>query len=134
MLRGLFNWKQPLAFFIVKSTIQKHELSIILDEILDALHETNLKVRAVVFDQAISNQSLAAERVSINEPFFIKKKNQKIYYFFDYLHLFKSIRNNLSKFDFSINSPVSWQDVILLWNLVKVVKVHELLQIVREAY
>ena len=51
MLRRLFtNWKQPLAFFIVKSTIKKYELSIILDEILDALYETNLKVRAVVSD------------------------------------------------------------------------------------
>ena len=70
MLRGLFtNWKQPLAFFIVNSTIKKHELSIILDEILDALYETNLKVRAVVSDQATSNQSLSAERVCINELF-----------------------------------------------------------------
>ena len=67
MLRGLFtNWKQPLAFFIVNS-IKKHELSIILD----ALCETNLKVRAVVSDPATSNQSLSAERVCINKPFFI---------------------------------------------------------------
>ena len=74
MLRGLFtNWKQLLTFFVVKSSIKKYELSIILDQILDALHETNLKVRAVVSDQATSNQSLAAEQVSINKPFFIKK-------------------------------------------------------------
>ena len=74
MLRGLFtNWKQLLIFFVVKSSIKKYELSIILDQILDALHETNLKVRAVVSDQATSNQSLAAEQVSINKPFFIKK-------------------------------------------------------------
>ena len=34
MLRGLFtNWKQPLAFFVVNSTIKKYELSIILNQI-----------------------------------------------------------------------------------------------------
>ena len=56
MLRRLFtNWKQPLAFLIVKSSIKKYELSIILDQILDALYETNLKVRALVSDQATSN-------------------------------------------------------------------------------
>ena len=72
MLRGLFtNWKQLLAFFVVKSSIKKYELSIILDQILDALHETNLKVRAVVSDQATSNQSLAAEQVSINKYLFL---------------------------------------------------------------
>ena len=32
MLRRLFtNWKQQLAFFIIKSSIKKDELSIILD-------------------------------------------------------------------------------------------------------
>ncbi|KOC70361.1 hypothetical protein WH47_02864 [Habropoda laboriosa] len=33
MLRGLFtNWKQPLAFFVSKFRIKKHELSVILNE------------------------------------------------------------------------------------------------------
>ena len=118
MLRVLFtNWKHSLVFFIIKSSIIKDELSIILDQILDALDETSSKVRTVVSNQSTSNQSFATEPVSINEPFFIKN-NKKIYYLIDYLHLFESIRNNLLKSDFSINnSPVLWQDVILLWNL-----------------
>ena len=39
---------------------------------------------------------------------------------FDFLHLFKSIRNNLLKHDFLINgSIVSWSNVVSLWNLEK---------------
>ena len=49
MLLGLFtNWKQPLASFIVKSGTKKYGLSAILDQILDALHETNLKVKLLI--------------------------------------------------------------------------------------
>ena len=71
MLRGLFtNWKQPLAFFVSKSGVKRDALSIILDEILDALHATGLKVRAVISDQGSSNQSIADDRSSIQNPYF----------------------------------------------------------------
>ena len=44
----------------------------------------------------------------------------KKFYFWFLIHLFKSIRNNLLKYDFEINgSVVSWSDIVALWNLVK---------------
>ena len=120
MLRGLFsNWKQPLAFFVTKSGISKDNLNYILDEILDAVYDTGFKVRAVISDQGRSNTSIADDRTSIENPYFIKN-SQKIYFIFDFLHLFKSVRNNLLKYNFEINgSVVSWSDVIALWNLEK---------------
>ena len=120
MLRGLFsNWKQPLAFFVTKSGISKDNLNYILDEILDTIYDTDFKVRAVISDQGRSNTSISDDRTSIEKPYFIKN-GQKNYFIFDFLHLFKSIRNNLLKYDFEINgSIVSWSDVVALWNLEK---------------
>ena len=57
--------------------------------------------------------------------FFIQKSSfitngQKAYFLLNILHLFKSIRNNLFKNDFSTNgSLLSWSDKVWLWNLGK---------------
>ncbi|XP_076291976.1 uncharacterized protein LOC143214603 [Lasioglossum baleicum] len=118
MVRGLIrNWKQPFAFFVSGGVTKKGKLSPILDDILDALHAIGLRVRAIVSDQGTNFQSMSEERVSAKVPYFLRN-GHKIFYIYDYLHLFKSIRNNLLKYDFSINgSRVSWSDVVSLWNL-----------------
>ena len=112
MVRGLFtNWKQPIAFFITKNGVTNANLGFLLDTVLDALHDTGLKIRAVVSDQGTSNQSMAQGRVTIERPHF-SKNGQKIYFFFDYLHLFKNIRNNLSqKKENSIHEKVEEEKV-----------------------
>ena len=87
MLRGLFsNWKQPLAFFVTKSGISKDNLNYILDEILDAVHDTDFKIRAVISDQGRSNTSIANDRTSIEKLYFIKN-GQKILFLISYISL-----------------------------------------------
>lgn len=119
MVRGLFhNWKQPVAYFLSAGVVKSEKLMDILHGILDALLDVGLRVRATVCDQGTHNQSSIFAKVSVDHPFFMHR-GFKIFCFFDWPHLGKSLRNQLWAHDFMIsdNVRVSWTDLELLWNL-----------------
>ena len=56
MLRGLRkNWKQPVAFCLIRSSTNGETLVITLMEVLDALHNAGLVVVCTVFDMGANN-------------------------------------------------------------------------------
>ena len=52
------NWKQPIGFFLVKTTASAHVLKTLLSECLTRLFDIGLCVKSVIFDQGASNQKL----------------------------------------------------------------------------
>lgn len=119
MVRGLLhNWKQPVANFLTGGALNNNLLSSALDKIIKAVLNTGLELRAVVCDQGTNNQSAIKYKISTNQPYFIYG-HKKIYTIFDVPHLYKSIRNQLLKYDilYDDNKVASWNDVRLLWQL-----------------
>lgn len=82
----------PQAFFVTKSGILKNELNYILNEILDAVHDSGFKFREmVIFDQGRSTMIIADDRTSIVQKQYFIKNDHKIYFIFYFL-LYNSIR------------------------------------------
>lgn len=83
---------------------------------VDAVRAAGLDPRVVICDQGATNRSMA-DRMGITEeaPFFMHNSS-RIYFMFDPPHLLKSLRNNLSKYDFTVNNQaVSWKYVVELY-------------------
>lgn len=119
MVRGLFhNWKQPIAYYLTSGALNNVLLSSALDEVVKAVLNTGLKLRAVVCDQGTNNQSAIKYKISIERPYFMHEQH-KIYAIFDVPHIIKSIRNQLLKYNISFddNKIASWNDVRALWKL-----------------
>lgn len=99
MVRGLLhNWKQPVAYFVTGGALNNVNLLSVLDIVIKAILSTGLKLRAVICDQGTNNQSAIKNRISVNQPY-CKYENEKIYTIFDIPHIYKSIRNQLLKYD-----------------------------------
>ena len=111
MATGLVsNWKQPIGFFLVKTTASAHVLKTLLSECLTRLFDIGLCVKSVIFDQGASNQKLVKLLdVTVETPFFCHGDN-KVFVLFDPPHLLKSVRNNLKNHDFLLDDKViSWK-------------------------
>ena len=111
MATGLFsNWKQPLGFFISKSSTPGPKLKILLEECVSLLTDIGLYVKCVICDQGSSNQKLVKLlNVTVDKPYFVQNEN-KVFVFYDPPHLLKSVRNNLQKHNFMLD------DHILCWS------------------
>ena len=58
MVTGLVsNWKQPICFFLVKTTVSAHVLQTLFSECLTRLFDIGLCVKSVIFDQG-ANKNL----------------------------------------------------------------------------
>ena len=108
MATGLFStWKQPLGFFISKSSTSGPQLKILLEECVSLLMGIGLYVKCVVCDRG--NQKLVKLlNVTVDKPYFAQNEN-KVFVSYDPPHLLKSVRNNLQKHNFMLD------DHILCW-------------------
>lgn len=122
MLSSLFgNWKQVIYYIIVEKNAPTNILKEKLFEIINICDMIGLNVRAVVCDQATANQKTYKNLgVTIEEPYF-KHGNKKVFCLFDIPHLFKSIRNNLMKYNLvtSQGEKASWNVLRELYNIEK---------------
>lgn len=122
MARGIaFNWKQPLAYFFLKSTTSVVDLKDILFEGVRMLNAVGLNVRAVVSDQGSNFYTLVKSvlKISPEHPYFMVDE-LKIVYIFDVPHLLKSTRNNF--FSYSFKLPYGTTKKIYLEDMYKLDK------------
>jgi hypothetical protein len=75
----LSNWKQPLGFFICKSSTSAEMLKNVLYECLDCMSTAGLEIKSVIFDQGTNNQKLA-KLMNINVDFSFIQKNGFLYF------------------------------------------------------
>lgn len=113
LIRGLeSNYKMPMAYFLSSTAVSGSTLSQLLRQCLSVSENCGLDIKAVVCDQATTNQSLCKTfKVSPEYPFFLVGE-KKIYFIFDIVHLIKNIRNRLREAPFIIDSTlVKWSDI-----------------------
>ena len=82
MVTGLAsNWKQPIGFFLVKTTASAHVLQTLLSECLTRLFDIGLCVKSVIFDQGASNQKLVKLLdATVETPFFVMMTKKCLFY------------------------------------------------------
>lgn len=100
MVNGLFDsWKSILNYFVSANSVKGVNLKSILENNLTICQELGLKVCAIVCDQGPNNRK-AYQLLGVTEekPFTIFN-NEKIFCFYDFPHLLKSMRNVLLKSD-----------------------------------
>lgn len=114
-IRG--NWKQPISYYFTNSGCSAVELKTIVHDIIKRLQDINLKICLFVSDMGSNFLQFARiEGVTHENPYFVVR-DQKIFYMFDVPHLYKSLRNNLLKYDFLFQDKVaSWQHIITFYN------------------
>ena len=118
MVRGLlYNWRQPVAYFLVTESCGPTQLHTILDDALLHLESLGLNVVSVVSDQGSNFLKLVASLgVSPYHPYF-EMRGTQCFTIFDPPHLLKSIRNNLMKYDFEFEGKIAcWQDIKLIYD------------------
>lgn len=113
MAQGITKkWKQPIAYFFVKSTFSGEQLKNTIIECVSKMKNVGITVRAIVSDQGSNFIELTRNlEITAEKPFFCVS-DMKVFYFFDTPHLLKSLRNNLMKYDFLFNGQTaSWTDI-----------------------
>ncbi|XP_074040070.1 uncharacterized protein [Leptinotarsa decemlineata] len=98
MIRGLyFNWKQPLAYFLVNETLRADDLKLIIEECIPKLTNIGFIIGAFVSDMGSNFIKLSKKLgVAPDNPVFMVGDKQ-ILYLFDTPHVLKATRNNLLK-------------------------------------
>lgn len=100
MVQGVCKrWKQPIAYYFTKSQVKTDCLKFLLVELIGALQNIGLNVRATVCDLGTTNTSAINQLVQkSSDPFFIVN-GKKVFTLFDPPHLLKCTRNALYKYD-----------------------------------
>lgn len=101
MIRGInFNWKQPIAYYLVSSSCTAYDLQDIIFSIIQKLLSIGLNIKCFITDMGPNFVSLSKKlNVSPFRPKFVVGENE-IIYIFDPPHLLKSTRNMLFKHNF----------------------------------
>lgn len=104
LLRGIkSNWKYVLSYYSSQNGICGKDLTKILFSNLKVAFELNINIRAIVCDQGANNRKcFNLLGVSTHDPYFFFNFNgnqKKVYAIFDPIHLVKSLRNTLLKYD-----------------------------------
>lgn len=98
-VRGLVEpWKQPFAYYLTHSTVEKQILAELLREVLRSILNLGLIPKAIVCDQGSNNRACLSGvlGVTAEKPYF-KVEENTIVCFYDSPHLLKNIRNNLKR-------------------------------------
>lgn len=110
MARGLYsNWKQPVAYFFLKSQFPAATLRDALEECVAKLTRAGLHVEALVSDMGSNFIELSHSLGVSPENSEFCLSGVKIIYLYDVCHLIKATRNNLIKNIFHFNGKkTSW--------------------------
>lgn len=109
MVRGISSqWKQPVAYFLYKTSPKSQEVKNILFETIRKLNSTGLNVLGVVSDQGSNFYNLVKTVLNLtpDNPCF-SVDNKEIVYIFDVPHLLKSTRNNFFQHKFLSSAGVT---------------------------
>jgi hypothetical protein len=78
----------------------------IITDAIDAVSKAGGQVKAIICDQGANNRALFSELgVTIEQAYFVHE-SKPIICMFDPPHLFKSVRNNLVKYDLHIGKKI----------------------------
>lgn len=115
LMRGLFeNYKQPLAYWFVNSSMKAADLKKPVEECINELFECGFEVKGLVSDMGTNFVKFASDMgVETSRPYFFIN-NRKIHYFFDTPHLLKATRNCLLKNNIGASSTshkACWQPI-----------------------
>ena len=107
MVKGVFRqWKKPLAYYFVNSTLDAQFLKNAITNIIKELQKIGLIVIIVSTDMGGNFMQLAnLLGATSDSPFFVVN-NQKTFYLFDPSHVIKACRNNFQNDDISANSKL----------------------------
>ncbi|XP_054081258.1 uncharacterized protein LOC128919832 [Zeugodacus cucurbitae] len=113
MVKGLSsNWKYVFSYYISKGGIFSKSLLPVVNKNISALKSIGLNVKALICDQGASNSSIFnLFQISKENPFYMHE-DSKLYCFYDYCHLIKSVRNTLMKYDISTPDGIASFNVI----------------------
>jgi len=111
MLRSInYNWKQPIAYFLVSSSCNGIDLKDIILSTICRLQNIKLNIKAFITDQGTNFMQFSKSLyVSPSKPYF-DVEGKSIVYIFDPPHLIKSTRNMFFKHNFQINDNVVTKD------------------------
>lgn len=121
LVRGLYsNWKVPVAYFLSHNSVKAENLQLLVKAVINKLFANGLLPKAVVCDQATTNQKVfKALGITKHSPFFFCNE-KKIYAIFDVPHLIKNVRNNLLTSDFvHQGNKISFKDIVKTYEIDK---------------
>ena len=122
IVRGLFEqWKFVISYYISGTSISGLKLAELMQKNKEHCTEIGFNVRAIVCDQASSNNKSAYKILKYSEnDWFLNYNSSRIYLLYDPPHLIKSVRNTLLKRDIECEDGiVSWDCVKDLFNIEK---------------
>lgn len=96
------NWKIPIAYYFINGISAEEKKNLLLN-CISAVHEHNIKVVAVTFDDLTTNFTMArllganSNVNSLQTWFHLPNTSDKIFIFLDPSHLLKIIRNVLGE-------------------------------------
>lgn len=122
MLRGInSNWKQPVAYFFVKTGVKTYLLKRLIKYVINIVHtKTSFKIVSTICDQGGTNRAAIASLCKDSgtlDDFTFSIGDDKFFPLFDPPHLLKCMRNNFVNKSVHFNGKVAkWQDIIDLYN------------------
>lgn len=121
MLRSIGGkFKQPLYYISSPSNTPAQILEREVDKVMEISQNLGLNIRAICCDQGPTNRKLFNTWNITRTNTSFQRNGRTVYAFFDYPHLFKSIRNRLLKGDLCTDDGVvSWKIIVFLYNYEK---------------
>lgn len=98
VLKGLFvNWTQPIGYALLAETKcreTREEISRWIDKYIAKLLEIGLQVKTFICTAKtkLINEAIM-RKITVDKPFFIHGSDTKIYYVYDFPHMFRMLRN-----------------------------------------
>ncbi|XP_052128876.1 uncharacterized protein LOC127750668 [Frankliniella occidentalis] len=116
MVQGLHvKWTQPVAYYFVSKTCPSSMLKLLIEDVIKALFEIGLTVKATVSDQGPTNRTAIAElRQKQGDSIMYSVGGQTLVHIWDMPHILKNIRNNLitSDLEFNQGKVAKWRQLI----------------------
>ena len=83
----MYNWKQPVAYFVSGRTVKYSNLKRLLEIVLSKLFVVGLNVRAFICDQSITNQQLFKSIIINSEKTYFTYNSKNFFVIHDILHM-----------------------------------------------
>jgi hypothetical protein len=120
VLRGVkANWKQPIAYYPVHSTLGQQGFSAAITECLQACHCAGIQVVAIIADQESSQWAHLSRQVSQQKPYIDHPVSKEpVFVVIDVPHCLKNARNALMRNNirFDDNKVARWSDLVEFYN------------------
>ncbi|KAK3932023.1 DNA transposase [Frankliniella fusca] len=116
MVQGLHvKWTLPIAYYFVSKTCPASLLKYLIEDVVKALTDIGIIVKATVSDQGPTNRTaIDALRKSSGDNIIYSVAGQRLVHIWDMPHILKNIRNSLitSDLEFSSKKVAKWRQLI----------------------